>query len=193
MNRLLFAAAALMVLTGASAVQAETLGACVWSHLPAASQTRILTAYERGMRSATDALQQQDLRIMGAAPDCAGRADLPALWVRSAVAAHVIQTGAAAAIMSEKNLDRARLDATWAGASDDARNCTLANAAKVFGIDGPTCTDRRAPETFVSELGLKLSVRADRRASQQALIYMNAKAQELIALGLISHMRSPHP
>ena len=104
------------------------------------------------------------------------------------VAAHVIQTGASASVLSEKGLDRARLDAAWDAAPLEARNCTLANAAKVFGIDGPACTDRRAPRAFAESLGLTHSIRADRKAAEQTMIYMNAKAQEQIALTLIARM-----
>lgn len=183
MIALLFAA---MVATTPVAGEPQSLGACVWSRLPAADQAQILTAYGRGMTSGMNALNHRDLKVMAAAPDCAGRVDLPLLWIRAAVASHVIQTGAAATVLSEKGLDRARLDAAWEAAPVEARNCTLANAAKVFGIDGPACNDRRAPTAFTENLGLDRSARADRKAWDQALIYMNAKAQEQIALALIA-------
>lgn len=175
------------VLLGAREARADTsLGDCVWSRLTPAEQSQILNAYGRGVTSGMNALNHRDLKVMAAAPECAGRADLPAMWVRSAVAAHVIQMGAAASVLSEKGLDRARLDAAWDAAPAEARNCTLANAAKVFGIDGPACADRRAPQAFASSLGLTYAVRADRKAAEQTLIYMNAKAQEQIALTLIA-------
>ena len=183
MITLLFAA---MMATAPVADEPQTLGACVWSRLSSAEQQQILTAYERSVASGMNALNHRDLKVMAAAPACAGRSDLPPMWVRSAVAAHVIQTGAASVVLSEKGLDRARLDAAWDAAPIDARNCTLANAAKVFDIDGPACADRRAPQAFASGLGLDHAVRADRKASEQTLIYMNAKAQELIALTLIA-------
>ncbi|WP_312785397.1 hypothetical protein [Brevundimonas sp.] len=177
------------LLLGAREARAEaSLSECVWSRLPAADQAQILTAYGRGMNSGMNALNHRDLKVMAAAPACAGRDDLPILWVRAAVAAHVIQTGASASVLSEMGLDRARLDAAWDAAPLEARNCTLANAAKVFGIDGPTCADRRAPRAFAESLGLTQSVRADRKAAEQTLIYMNAKAQEQIALTLIARM-----
>lgn len=176
-----------------SPVGSQTLGACVWSRLPVGDQQQILTAYGRGVTSGMNALNHRDLKVMRAAPDCAGRSDLPAMWVRSAVAAHVIQAGAAATVLSEKGLDRDRLDAAWDAAPAEARNCTLANAAKVFGIDGPACADRRAPQAFAESLGLTHSIRADRKASEQALIYMNAKAQEQIALTLIARMPVADP
>ncbi|WP_312066202.1 hypothetical protein [Brevundimonas sp.] len=177
------------LLLGAREARAEaTLSDCVWSHLSATEQSQILNAYGRGVTSGMNALNHRDLKVMAAAPACAGRADLPAMWVRSAVAAHVIQTGASASVLSEKGLDRARLDAAWDAAPLEARNCTLANAAKVFGIDGPACADRRAPRAFAESLGLTHSVRADRKAAEQTLIYMNAKAQEQIALTLIARM-----
>lgn len=188
MFTLLFAA---MIATNPVAGEPQTLGGCVWSRLPAADQAQVLRAYDRGMTSATNALQHRDLRLMAAAPDCAGRADLPPLWIRSAVAGHVVQTGAAAAVLSEKGVDRARLDAAWSAAPAEARDCALAGAAKVFAIDGPACADRRAPHAFARELGLDPAARADRKASEQALTYMNAKAMELIALTLIT--RAPRP
>ncbi len=175
------------LLLGAREAKAEaTLSDCIWSRLPAADQAQILSAYERGVTSGMNALNHRDLKVMAAAPACAGRADLPVLWVRSAVAAHVIQLGAAASVLTEKGLDRARLDAAWQAAPVEARNCTLARAAKVFDIDGPACADRRAPQAFAESLGLVHSVRADRKAAEQTLIYMNAKAQEQIALTLIA-------
>lgn len=183
MIALIFAA---MIATPPVVSEPQTLGDCVWSRLPAADQQQILSAYERSVSSGMNALNHRDLKVMAAAPECAGRADLPAMWVRSAVAAHVIQTGAAATILSEKGLDRAQLDTAWQAAPIEARNCTLANAAKVFGIDGPACNDRRAPRAFAESLGLTHSVRADRKAAEQVLIYMNAKAQEQIALTLIA-------
>lgn len=190
MISLLFAAA---IATNPVISEPQTLGACVWSRLSATDQQQILSAYGRGMTSGMNALNHRNLRVMGAAPECAGRADLPAMWVRSAVAAHVIQTGAAATVLSEKGLDRARLDAAWETAPPEARSCTLANAAKVFGIDGPPCADRRAPQAFAESLDLPHSVRADRNAAEQALIYMNAKAQEQIALTLIARMPPARP
>lgn len=179
------------ILLGAREARAETLGDCVWSRLPAAEQSQILNAYSRGVTSGMNALNHRDLKVMAAAPACAGRADLPAMWVRSAVAAHAIQMGAAASVLAEKGLDRARLDEAWNAAPVNARNCTLANAAKVFGIDGPACADRRAPQAFASSLGLTYSERPDRKASEQTLIYMNAKAQEQIALTLIARIPRP--
>ncbi|MBB4796329.1 hypothetical protein HNP32_000043 [Brevundimonas bullata] len=183
MIELLFSAA---LAASPVAGESQSLGACIWSRLPAADQQQILTAYDRGMTSATNALQHRDLRLMGAAPDCAGRTDLPTLWVRSAVAGHIVQTGAAAAVLAEKGVDRARLDAAWSAAPAEARDCALANAAKVFAIDGPVCVNRRASEAFARELGLDPTARADRKASGQTLTYMNAKALELIALTLIA-------
>jgi len=185
MIALLFAA---MVATNPVVSEPQTLSECIWSRLPAGDRSQVLTAYGRGMNSGMNALNHHDLKVMAAAPTCAARADVPAMWVRSAVAAHVIQTGASASVLSEKGLDRARLDAAWDAAPLEARNCTLANAAKVFGIDGPACTDRRAPRAFAESLGLTHSIRADRKAAEQTMIYMNAKAQEQIALTLIARM-----
>ena len=173
------------VLLGAREARAETsLSQCVWSRLPAEDQAQILSAYGRG--GIANALNHRDLKVLAAARECARRRDLPVLWVRAAVAAHVIQMGAAASVLSEKGLDRARLDAAWDAAPLEARNCTLARAAKVFDIDSPACADRRAPQAFARSLGLTDTARADRKASEQTLTYMNAKAQEQIALTLIA-------
>lgn len=98
---LLFAA---LIATNPVADEPQPLSGCVWARLPAADQQQILGAYERGVSSGMNALNHRDLKVMAAAPECAGRTDLPAMWVRSAVAAHVIQMGAATAVLSEKVL-----------------------------------------------------------------------------------------
>ena len=51
----------------------------------------------------------------------------------------------------------------------------------------------RKVSAAAESLGLTHSVRADRKAAEQVLIYMNAKAQEQIALTLIARMPAPRP
>ena len=181
--------AASVVLLGAGAAQAQSLGTCAWSRLPAADQQVILAAYAGGGASgAARALQGADAVLRAAIPGCAERADLPKLWVQASIASHVFQLGASESLRQGKGLDRSRLDEAWNNASTAARDCTLHNAQKVFGMDNFKCGDRRAPQAFLIELELSPSAPADRNSAEQVLIYMNAKAQELLAQSLIARM-----
>ena len=177
-------AAALALLIGPETPQ--DVGGCAWSHLPQTEQQAVLTAYDRGMSQGMRALSQRDAALQAGVRACANRSDLPLRWSQAAVASHVIQLGASARVARDKGLDRTRLDAAWTDAGDAPRNCALDNAAKPFGIAGPGCQDRRAGRVFLERLGLSSTERADRVAAEQALIYMNAKAQQLIVDQLIA-------
>ncbi|WP_143275664.1 hypothetical protein [Brevundimonas sp. SH203] len=161
-------------------------GACVWSRLPEAEQQAVVAAYDRSMSQAMRTLAQRSANLLAISQDCTGRSDLPPRWIQAAIASHVIQLGASARVEGEKGLSRARLDRAWDEASEAARSCVFNNAAKPFGIEGPACPDQRAGATFLASLGLSTANRADRVAAEQALIYMNAKAQQMIADQLIS-------
>ena len=174
------------LLSGASAGQDDTVGACAWSRLPPADQQAVLTAYSVNMTAAMNALFTRDAQLRAAGAECAGRADVPILQMQGAIAAHVIQLGAAESVRSSAGLDRDRLDLAWSSAPAQARDCALANASRPFRVAGPRCRDRRASQGFVTALGLDPSDPARRAASEQVLIYMNAKAQEQIAGRLIS-------
>ena len=178
----IFAAIALLSVPDAP----SATGACAWSRLPEAEQQAVMTAYDRSMSQGMRALSQRGADLLAISQDCTGRSDLPPRWIHAAIASHVIQMGASARVEREKGLSRARLDRDWDEASEAARSCVFNNAAKPFGIEGPACPDRRAGATFLASLGLSTTNRGDRVAAEQALIYMNAKAQQMIADQLIS-------
>lgn len=182
-----------VVLFGSGAAEAETVGPCVWSRLAVADQQAILSGYASSMREATDRLYARDAAILAKAGECTSRSDIPKLWLQASVASHVIQLGAVEHLLGAKGIDRERLDAAWASAPETARNCTWHNASRPFGINGPACADRRAPQAFLRDLDLSGSGRADRAAAEQALIYMNAKAQEQIAGSLIRRLQATPP
>lgn len=181
--------AAAVVLFSSGAAGAETVGPCVWSRLAAADRQAILTGYAGSMNAAMNQLYARDADILAKAGECTGRSDIPKLWLQASVASHVIQLGAADHLLGAKGIARERLDAAWASAPETARNCTLNNASRPFQVAGPRCADRRAPQAFLRALDLSVSEEADRAAAEQALVYMNAKAQEQIADGLIRRMR----
>ncbi len=166
-------------------------GACAWSHLPETERRAVLAAYDQGMAQGMRALSQRDSELQSAVRTCVGRSDLPGRWTQGAIAAHVIQLGASARLEREKGLSRARLDEAWNTAGDAARNCALNNAAKPFAVVGPECPDRRAGAAFLEPLGLSRANRTDRAAVEQALVYMNAKAQQLIVDRLIAQAPTP--
>jgi hypothetical protein len=180
--------AAAIVLSGWGAAGTETVGACVWARLAAPDRQAILTGYANRMGEATDRLYALDADILAKAGECTGRSDIPKLWLQASVASHVIQLGAAENLLGAKSIARERLDAAWALAPEKARDCTLNNASRPFRVAGPACADRRAPQAFLRALDLSASEPSDRAAAEQALVYMNAKAQEQIADGLIRGM-----
>ena len=177
--------AAALALWSAGAMQSETLGACAWSRLPESDQQAVLSAYGSGMGPAMNALFARDAALRSAARDCAARDDLPLLWVQGSIASHVIQLGAAEAVQASAGLERSRLDRAWDAAPQAARDCALNNASRAFRVEGPPCRDRRAAQAFLADLDLSPSAPSSRAASEQALLYMNAKAQAQIADRLI--------
>lgn len=182
---LVFAA---VLLTGPGAGEGESVGACAWSQLPTADQEAILTAYGVSMSASMNALYARDAQLRAAGGECAQRQDVPLLSMQAAIASHVIQLGAAESVRASAGLGRERLDQAWTSAPAQARDCALNNASRPFRISGPRCRDRRAPQAFLTALGLEASDPAARAASEQVLIFMNAKAQEQIANRLISDM-----
>lgn len=180
-----FAAALMLsaVQTAPEPTGAATLGACAWDRLPSAQQEAVLSAYDQNLQRGMNALHARDGMLQLGVVVCAGRDDLPSRLTQGAIAAHVIQTGAARALERDRGLSHTRLEEAWATAPQAARDCTLRNAARPFRIEGPACGDRHAPKAFLEALGL--SERTDRRAATQALVFMNAKAQSQIAQGLI--------
>lgn len=176
-------AAALTLVFGSA--EAESVGTCAWSRLPQSDQQVVLTAYGSGMRPAMNALFERDAALQAAARECAGRDDLPQLWMQGAIASHVIQLGAAEAVRTATGLERDRLDQAWETAPQQARDCALNNASRAFRVEGPACPDRGASQAFLTNLELSPSAPTSRAASEQALFYMNAKAQAQIVNRLI--------
>lgn len=179
--------AAFALWSAAGVAQGETIGACAWSRLPESDQQAVLTAYDDDMGPAMNALFARDAALQIAARECTARDDLPLLWIQGSIASHVIQLGAAEAVRDASGLERSRLDQAWETAPQEARNCALNNASRVFRVEGPPCRDRGASLAFLANLGLSLTAPSSRTASEQALLYMNAKAQAEIASRLIQN------
>lgn len=189
----MFAAILATLSLAAPAAEPQTVGGCVWSGLAEADRQTILSEYTVGIMRAMNGLSGRDEDLRSKAQECVGRSDTPPLWLRASIAAHVIQLGASQEIRSARSIERHRLDAAWASAPPEARDCVLSNASKPFGVTGPACSNPRAPEALLSAIGLSLSRPADRSAAEQSLIYMNVKAQEEIAESLIQRMQSSAP
>ena len=170
-------------LVAAGAARAETLGACAWSHVQPADKQAFLTAYRTGMDAGVQTLQAEDARLHAAVVECTHRDDVPGLWAQALVGSQALQAGAADLLLSGRAISRDALDVAWRGAPEPARQCTLANAAKLFDVE-QGCKDPSAPNAFLTEL--KLSPAADRALTTQALYYFNAKAQSIWAEALIS-------
>lgn len=167
----------LLLAVGAQAqpVKPEPLGRCVWAKTPVAVQTEFLTAYRSDMQSAMRVLQRHDAAAVELAKDCSDKSNIPALWSRGAIGAHAIQQGAIQEL-SSRAITPEQLEKVWRSAPSAALDCVAANAAKAFGIMDRKCPDPNAHVAFFEML--KISPQQDRAAAAQALIYLNARAQE---------------
>lgn len=179
---------AALALWSAGAMQDETVGSCAWSHLPESDRQAVLSAYGVGMSQGMNALFARDAALQSAARQCAARDDLPLLWMQGSIASHVIQLGAAEAVRASTGLERSRLDQAWETAPQEARDCALNNASRMFRVEGPPCRDlRAATQALLADLGVSPSEPSSRAAWEQALVYMNARAQAQIASRLIEN------
>jgi hypothetical protein len=155
------------------AASAEPLGACIWSRLSAAEHGRVLDAYQKDMGAGAVALDKLDGKLKASAALCARRRDVPPAWVQTITGAEAVQAYAAAALLSAKRLDRAKLDAVWAAAPADVAACVRANGRLAFFSNGLGCANPAASAWLLKRLGLDPG---QQPAARQALYYFNAKA-----------------
>ena len=168
--RTLLALTATAALAGAA--RAEPLGACIWSKLSPAEQTRVLSAYEKDMSSGAAALERLDRKLQATAAACAKRSDISADWVQTIAGSEAVQTYVAEAL-AVRRLDRPKLDAAWAAAPADVAACVRANGRLAFFSNGLGCGNPAASAWLLKRLGLDPN---QQPAARQALYYFNAKA-----------------
>jgi hypothetical protein len=164
----LIAAAAL-----AGTARAEPLGGCIWAKLPPADRTRVLAAYQQDMGAGATALQKLARPLRAKAASCAKRADISADWIQTITGSEAVQSYTAAALLSARRIDRARLDAAWAAAPADVAACVRANGRLAFFSNGLGCSNPAASAWLLRRVGLDQS---QQPAARQALYYFNAKA-----------------
>jgi hypothetical protein len=171
------ASALLLGLTMAAAVGcaacAEPLGACIWSKLSAADHAKVLAAYQRDMASGAAALERLSPKLKAKAAICAGRGGVSADWLQTITGSEAVQTYTAAALMTAKRLDRAKLDAAWAAAPAEVGTCVRANGRLAFFSNGLGCANPAASAWLLKRIGLDAG---QQPAARQALYYFNAKA-----------------
>jgi hypothetical protein len=154
------------------AAHAEPLGACIWSKLSPAEQTRALAAYEKDMSSGASTLQRLDRKLQMHAAVCAKRNDISADWIQTITGAEAVQTYTAE-MLAVRRLDRQKPDAAWAAAPADVAACVRANGRLAFFSNGLGCGNPTASAWLLKRLGLDP---AQQPAARQALYYFNAKA-----------------
>ena len=147
-----------------------------WAKAAGSEREAFLTAYQQRIQSGMAQLSSADTQLERFVAQCADRNDLPRLWAQEVVASVAIQDGAATTLLASLKVPRAALDAAWVEAPAAPRDCARANAAKVFGVTGPTCPDVGAPVWFLQHLGISLAT--DCANATQVLYYFNAKAQQ---------------
>jgi hypothetical protein len=155
------------------AARAEGLGACIWSKLSPADHTAVVAAYQKDMGAGAAALEKLDGKLKAKAALCAHRGDISSIWVQTITGSEAVQTYAAAALLSARNLDRAKLDAAWAAAPAEVAACVRANGRLAFFSNGLGCGNPAASAWLLKRLGLDQS---QQPAARQALYYFNAKA-----------------
>jgi len=153
--------------------RAEGLGACLWSKLSAAEQSRILAAYGRDMGAGAEALDKLKGKLKVQAAACAGRRDVPPDWVQIAAGSQGVQAYAAAALLASRHIERAKLDAACTGAPANVAACVRATARVAYFPNGLGCVDPAASAWLLKRVGLDQS---QQPAAKQALYYFNAKA-----------------
>ncbi|MGZ3305968.1 MAG: hypothetical protein ACXU8U_08920 [Asticcacaulis sp.] len=170
------------------------LGACVWAHVPESDKSAFAAVYHKAtldglqthMGEVAQYLQSQETQLDQAVTACVPAQGVPPLWRQAMVISQALQSGASAELLASRHIGRPELDDAWAQAPDDARQCTLANAAKSLGVSGETCPDSRATFWFLTHLGIDKNHPSDRADALQILLYFSAKAQGLYATRLIT-------
>ena len=186
-----FVVAAILALQPTGSSAPASAGARAWSHAPPSVQTDYQAAYRQGQEQGSAVLNGADASLSAAFGRCVGRTEVPAPWVRAAVGSSAIQGAAAAILLESKHLDRAALDSAWKEAPEVVRECTRANAQKVFGLTQATCADPKAPIWFVQRFSV--SPQTERPVAEQLLFYYNAKAQDEWAEALIGKFVAQRP
>ncbi len=171
------------------AALASRISTCTWEALDHNLRDNIVSGYGSSMGTGAAILTAHDPEIMAALAECAGRNDIPSLWAQGAIGSFAIQAGMAQALAQHPGIDRATLDRQWAQAPDAARNCFLANSAKIFGANGPSCPDTKAILWFVENLNIPITLNVNSSAGKIPIFY-NAKAQNDWAEAIIDHFIS---
>jgi hypothetical protein len=177
-------ALAVLTVPFAAAAHATGVGACAWSQLPAEDHRAVFQGYHAGMRSGMSELAKRDAQVRAGVAVCVRQVAVPKNWAQAVVASEVIQEGAAMESASVGGPNRRQLDAAWREAPAPSRECFRANASRVFGIQGGSCPDPKAPGWFLQRFNI--SPTSQRALASQVLIFSNAKAQSEWAEALIS-------
>ncbi|WP_191058534.1 hypothetical protein [Geminicoccus harenae] len=170
-----------------SSASASSVSNCTWQALKQERRDYILTEYERSMERGAAALTAQDTEIMAASAKCAGRDDIPPPLLKAAIGSFAIQAGMAQALTRQWGIGRETLEHYWTQAPEAARNCFLSNSAKVFGVEGPNCTDAKAILWFPQALDIPVTQDVSGPAGQ-VLIFYNAKAQNSLAEEMLGRL-----
>lgn len=187
--RILAGAALALALVQTAA--AQDLGACAWSRLSPSERASVVAAYQANPRAGGSVLRPLDPKVQAGAAACAQRRDIPALWVQLAVGAEALQASAAGKLQALKRLDRKALDAAWAQAPDDTRDCLRTAATKSFHIPNPPpCRDEKTSALWILQrLGIRTPA-AEPEAASWALLYYAAKGHTDYAEALFAHLQA---
>ena len=165
-----------------------SLSAYAWGKAPAALHRDFLTAFNKDMGSGMELLAQHDAQLQVGMKACLPQRVIPELWSQGALASQAIQEGASAGLATSRGVTRGQLDAAWIAAPAAARDCTRANASKVF-FSPPrgACADLSAPTWFIKHFSVP---EADSADATRLLYYFNAKAQSEWVDGLLLHLQA---
>ena len=165
-----------------------SLSACAWSKAPAPVHREFLAAYAKDIGGGMAVLAAHDKDLQAGVTRCLGRSDAPQLWSQGALGSQAIQDGASTELAAKHRIVRADLDAAWLAAPAAARDCTRANASKVFfPTPQGACPDPQASRWFLQRFSIPAT---DRASATQLLYYFNAKAQSEWANGLLAHLQA---
>jgi hypothetical protein len=149
---------------------AGQVGACAWSRLEIADRNRVLDAYDRNRSEGLTMLLNMDAPVDAALRACAPKGNVATVFLHRALWAEMTQAGAARAI-SVTGVDRAGLDAAWAGSAQSARTCLHNRLGPNFGQLTPACADD-------AEGDIARALKIDSAAlREQASVYYLAKAE----------------
>lgn len=174
------AVAALILLSGAPAVQAapagvpaaqaaaDQLAACLWNGLPSVLRDSYAANYPTKGPKALDALSSVDDAMGQKIMAACGIPNDDLTRVGHLLAAHGLKSGAAGQLTTRWKIDTARIDTAWA-AIPIARRQPLIEAARTFA---PLNDEQRVPITDIAkQLGL-----TDPEAVGQLSVYLMGEA-----------------